>query len=291
MRLLLFRTNSSGVLTSLGLGLLTLCLPGSAAGLSSAHCSANGGAQQQMQDFAVGQAICVLQVGNPPYRSDANSNVNVGDKSLHVQAVGFAQGDGQGSIGGVANAQYTLSAEFDIGTVFSGVEDGFLTGSVEVSGGGLQATASGFEASASSFLRWTVVAGGSVFNGRCDRQMEYYNGALDFIYEDNPGCDFGHLSFTIPWSVNFTTPVSFYAWAQASGNAYDGTANARADMSNTIAWGGITSVTDSSGNAIPFTAIDPNTGVDWATPAAIPEPATAVLLLTGLAALAARRGS
>ncbi|CAG0938126.1 hypothetical protein GPROT2_00162 [Gammaproteobacteria bacterium] len=64
------------------------------------------------------------------------------------------------------------------------------------------------------------------------------------------------------------------------------------DYSNTVAWGGITSVTDANGNPIAF-SVSSSSGVDYSV-AVVPVPATLPLLLTALGSIGwwrrARRG-
>lgn len=67
------------------------------------------------------------------------------------------------------------------------------------------------------------------------------------------------------------------------------TMNAFADLGDTVAWGGITSVKDAGGNDLPdYTALSPETGYDYRF-AYVPEPSAAFTAAAALLSLALRR--
>ena len=115
----------------------------------------------------------------------------------------------------------------------------------------------------------------------------------------------GTMTFSL---VNGGAPVQLdlRGFVQAAGSANNlagGTAEgeAFADMANTIAWGGISTLRDASGAAVDeFSAFSATSGFDYrysygAPVAAVPEPENAALLLAGLALMGAfvrrRRGA
>ena len=77
--------------------------------------------------------------------------------------------------------------------------------------------------------------------------------------------------------------VSLFAFAQSTASSYDTVSQAGAiattyaDFSHTMAWGGITSVTDENGEPILGWSVSSDTGFDYSQ-AAVPEPSTFVLL-------------
>jgi hypothetical protein len=103
----------------------------------------------------------------------------------------------------------------------------------------------------------------------------------------------------VTWHFTFGTPfdVSMELYAIASGGGpgsaddenQEWQAAANLNFLNTLAWQGISSVTDSGGNPVPFSLESAST-TDWTQPVTpVPLPAGGALLLGGLAGLALRR--
>lgn len=109
------------------------------------------------------------------------------------------------------------------------------------------------------------------------------------------GDDFGTgdpAVLTVPNGSSLTVSISARAraWggAQQSGTG-SSSMNAVANLGDTVAWGGITSVRDSGGNDVPaYTALSPATGYDYRF-AYVPEPSAAFTAAAALLSLALRR--
>ena len=103
------------------------------------------------------------------------------------------------------------------------------------------------------------------------------------------GAGWRTFSFVMP-NQSWAAQVVLTGWSRSvtqanlrgGGNAY---VTSLADMSHTIAWGGISQVLDPTGAAVGnFSALSTASGFDWrnAYVSAVPEPTTALLLLAGL---------
>ena len=101
------------------------------------------------------------------------------------------------------------------------------------------------------------------------------------------------VSFNFVFGTPLTLGYSLVASSDARGtgsyykSAISGQATAVADMSHTLAWGGIVSVTDSNGLVIPAYGLSSDSGLDYRVAAAVPEPQTWMLLLAGMGVVGA----
>ncbi len=103
------------------------------------------------------------------------------------------------------------------------------------------------------------------------------------------------LQIVVPWSAGQPINMSLSAVIEADGNAGTfsspfvfSTFSAEADLSSTVAWGGISNVLDANGNPVAsFTAMNLDGDVDYATAFnPIPIPAAVWLFVSGLICLA-----
>ncbi|HUL02435.1 MAG TPA: hypothetical protein VLV16_04285 [Gemmatimonadales bacterium] len=117
-------------------------------------------------------------------------------------------------------------------------------------------------------------------------------------WTDYPCFNTHTFSGTPPGIFSLTAPVLFGSPAQLSVNLSalsneswldfaSGSATAEGDFAHTLTWGGFTEVRDAQGNLVTNYSVTSDSGTDWSKPA--PEPATAVLVATGLIALGASR--
>jgi len=108
--------------------------------------------------------------------------------------------------------------------------------------------------------------------------------------------DWSNLDATVDETVTFTVPFvygqsfelgifGFLTAGMRSASSITSISNANGDFSHTITWGGIQQVL-SNGVPVEFTASTAS-GTNWAVP--VPEPASAMLILAGVGALAMRR--
>lgn len=87
--------------------------------------------------------------------------------------------------------------------------------------------------------------------------------------------------FSQPFSLSVTGSTDATVQMNDSGSAHT-------NLSNTIGWGGILEIRDEFGAILDFSVVS-ESGYDYATVQAVPLPASAWLLVTGLAGLVARR--
>ena len=151
---------------------------------------------------------------------------------------------------------------------------GFLTTKVYVNAESTLSPELGGDSLFSSVL-WNFSVGSESRNGRSLATLPF--GSSSSI----SGGDFELL---IPWSAGVPVAINFHAVAEAQVVAQTaGIRTAIADFSNSMAWGGITSLTDTSGTPVAeFTARN-DQGDSYIEPAIIPEPST--LALTPLSLL------
>ena len=91
----------------------------------------------------------------------------------------------------------------------------------------------------------------------------------------------------IPFFVTYTMTAESYTTLEDGDFVHkeSGQAASEADFANTLAWGGITSVTDSHGVPIAGWTVTSASGFDYSKPATVPEPSTFVLLAIALPSL------
>ena len=103
------------------------------------------------------------------------------------------------------------------------------------------------------------------------------------------------MNVSVPFGHTVSISIGGETWSRAEGSQYQGgdmLSGGLADLGHTIAWAGITNLRDQNGQAIAnYTAISPTSGYDYVTPfaSAVPEPASAALMVLGLLGLAAGR--
>jgi hypothetical protein len=88
------------------------------------------------------------------------------------------------------------------------------------------------------------------------------------------------FTYGTPFDVKLTIQAASYAKTQYGGDGI-------ADAEHTVTWGGFASVLDSGANTVTNYSTSSDSGVNYAAP--VPEPATAGLLMFGMAGLLSRR--
>ncbi|MDO9092562.1 MAG: hypothetical protein Q7U99_08010 [Rubrivivax sp.] len=241
------------------------------------------------------------------------SQVGLGGVHVYAQAQSVASGPdllrvtGSGQASGFMSDYFTLSVPGAAsGASFT------VTAQVHVDGSAWAETVPGWTAAyqpagqLAAFSHWEswvrVLRGDSgttlaELRAREDCDARTNTGSGPFCQPDGtPGLQV--ISFTM---VNNGTPVQLdmRGWASAGTSIYQPTqlttADSRADLGHTIAWGGITELRDASGALVTdFAAVSASSGFDYrnAYVSTVPDAPTSVLLLAGLAMLGTgwRRG-
>ncbi len=172
---------------------------------------------------------------------------------------------------------FVVSAKDDTGVE---IPSGFLTAKVLVHADASLSPALGADTLFSSVL-WAFTVGSASRNGRALASLPFGNSS---------SVSGGEFEVLIPWSAGSPIGIDFQTAAEAQvGAQTTGTRTAVADFSNSMAWGGITSVTDSTGaSVVQFNALN-DLGDSYIGPAIIPEPTTYALALLGLFCFIGRR--
>lgn len=241
------------------------------------------------------------------------SQVGLGSVQVYAQAQSVASGadlvrvTGSGQASGFVSDFFALSVPGAAsGAVFT------ATAQVRVDGSAWAETLPGWNGAyqpagqLAAFSHWEswvrVLQGGTgstlaELRAREDCDARTNQGSGPFCVADGlPGLQ--TITFTM---TNNGTPVQLdmRGWASAGTSIYQPTqltsADSRADMGHTIAWGGITELRDASGQIVDnYTAVSASSGYDYrnAYVGAVPEAPTSLLLLAGLAMLGTgwRRG-
>ncbi|MCL4790519.1 MAG: hypothetical protein KJ040_00530 [Gammaproteobacteria bacterium] len=101
------------------------------------------------------------------------------------------------------------------------------------------------------------------------------------------------LIFELPFVLGSTAQLSVGLFVQSSGIAVSGRGDVSGSVAlfDTLGWGGITAITTADGTPVDY-QLTSGSGVDWTQSAVapVPLPGSAWLLITGVAALAARAG-
>lgn len=133
-----------------------------------------------------------------------------------------------------------------------------------------------------------VIGGGSNF----------FNRTLDLaVYDDGTRRDYDSGAkprfLDVGFSMIFGQPVeiNLLVKLESFANASDASASSFVDLGNTVAWNGITSLRDASGQLVTnYSAIAADTGFDYRSAAtAVPEPSSWLLLAAGVLMLATRQ--
>lgn len=122
-----------------------------------------------------------------------------------------------------------------------------------------------------------------------------HESVVDGEHEGMGNAQPGTMLFTVPLTVGSLMNVRLYGSVNARSSVSAGgyadsyvvvlDAIGHADLGNTIAWGGIVSLTDAQGRAVSgFSALSSGSGFDYAAAyvAAVPEPAALLQMLAGL---------
>jgi hypothetical protein len=256
---------------------------------------------KQSQSLLVnGSAINAAGAGTVSAFSSASFVATAGGLRLNALASGSASGT-PGWSGGGGSAAYADAATADsfrifapgyaLGTLFTVNANLSLHGSVGAaaslsSGSGSYDALSSWHASVSIWNPSMTYSVGETSFGACWSNRSVPDGCSG---------DFSNiaLQFTVANGQNTSLSISGTSRAYINfGAGSDGavSGNAFADLGNTIAWGGITSLLDGDGQAIgDYTAIGGDNGGGFnyrqAFATAVPEPASWLLLLLGLAVL------
>jgi hypothetical protein len=94
-----------------------------------------------------------------------------------------------------------------------------------------------------------------------------------------------------PMDVDYDLTLNAGASATTTDILLNGSAAAigSGDFSHTMSWGGISTITDSSGNPITGWSVTSASGYDWSQPSPVPEPSTLALCFLGALILAAAK--
>lgn len=145
--------------------------------------------------------------------------------------------------------------------------------------GSMAGSMAGFRAGWSSTIELHSTIGANTFTRRID------------AYAHSPGFDKTTGSSTFLAQGNTPLPLTLYLYASASAAGGWGTgafAESHVDYGNTLSWGGIKSVTDAVTGLPVVWAFASESGVRWDLASPVPEPTSALLLATGVLALALR---
>jgi hypothetical protein len=116
-----------------------------------------------------------------------------------------------------------------------------------------------------------------------------------------PGFNFSNPvpgAFRVTLTVSNNTPATMGIQIQLSGNSRSdidlagqdpGSGTYSANVTGSLHWGGIESVTDEFGNPIDDWSVTSDSGFDYSKPFGVPEPASCVLLLSGMLGFARGR--
>jgi hypothetical protein len=95
------------------------------------------------------------------------------------------------------------------------------------------------------------------------------------------------MPFTFGQDINISMQLFAVSGIAAYGNSY---AKAEADYQHTMTWSGLSNVRDAAGNLLTgYTALSADSGFNFANPAPVPEPTSAVLWLAGLSLVSVYR--
>lgn len=123
-------------------------------------------------------------------------------------------------------------------------------------------------------------------------EVSYICGAGPTCLDPAPGSVLIPLTWSFTFGQSFSLDMQMSAFATATGTGYDAgsfAAEGSLNFLNTVAWQGITSVTQGDGSPVDFT-ITSESGTDYTQAiTAVPAPAGLWLLGSGIVALAARR--
>ena len=201
---------------------------------------------------------------------------------LHVQS--SSRVSAPTTANGSARADWSGSFFFS-SPGYSSSSTGTFTGSVAI-GGGLQAEYVGQGVAQSAVVANVSIGPNTGYNGG--------GVSLQGGGRRTAGASYGNVlegleSFTLNFTdvpFTFGRPIDVYLRIEVTSMATTGigTAISSSNYGNSMTWQGITAVHDQSGLALTnFSAIDPESGFNFASP--VPEPETGILMCIGIAAI------